>query len=174
MKYFILILLLISIIPFASSECQDNQIDINTASLEELDEIVWVGLKTAQKIIDARPYETLDDLIKVNGIGDFKLVNITEQNLACVEGEKIESVKEEIENAEEEIIKEETENIIEEENKDIIILKENKVITLNNVEKSIEDDLIYVSKSSKTNNYLSYAFSIFLIFIIVILIREKF
>jgi len=61
-----------------------DRIDINTASLEELDKITEVGPSTAQKIIDARPFLSLDDLLKIKGIGEKTLQKIKEQGLACV------------------------------------------------------------------------------------------
>jgi len=39
MKYFVLILLAVGFIPTISATCEDNQIDINSASLEKLDEL---------------------------------------------------------------------------------------------------------------------------------------
>jgi len=167
MKYFVLILLAISIIPFVSSECLDNQTDINIASLKELDNLNGIGPAKGQAIIDARPFDVIDDLIKVKGIGEITLNKIKQQNLACVKEEEAESIKEKID------VKK-IKNITEIENKDVIILKEDKVIVLNSLEENKKDNLIYASKNSKMNDYLSYAFSIFLIFIIVILIREKF
>jgi|GEM_PF-4534912 len=71
-----------------NQECLSNSIDINTASLEELDKIVGIGLTLAQRIIDNRPYNSLDDLIKVSGIGDEKLKDIINQGCAYVENSK--------------------------------------------------------------------------------------
>jgi len=47
------------------SEC----ININTASITELDSLDGIGPSTAQKIIDSRPYNLPSDLLKVSGIG---------------------------------------------------------------------------------------------------------
>jgi len=59
-------------------------IDINTSPLEELEEIIGIGPALAQRIIEARPFNSLDDLIKVKGIGEITLQKIKDQGLAWV------------------------------------------------------------------------------------------
>lgn len=49
-----------------SNEC----VSINNGTLEQLDSLDGVGPSTAQKIIDGRPYEVLEDLLNVSGIGE--------------------------------------------------------------------------------------------------------
>ena len=81
---FIIILFLISNV---SASCNETQININTASLEELDKIVNIGPARAQQIISLRPFESVDGLIDVVGIGNATLEEIKSQGLACVNDE---------------------------------------------------------------------------------------
>ena len=64
-----------------------EKIDINTAPLEELEKITGVGPVIGQRIIDARPFTSVNDLIRVSGIGEKTLQKIIAQGLACVSGE---------------------------------------------------------------------------------------
>lgn len=85
MKKVFLILFIFLIFPVLGFA--QNTIELNTASLSELEELVGVGPATAQKIVDARPFSFIDDLLKVKGIGEKTLEKIKTQGLAYVLGE---------------------------------------------------------------------------------------
>jgi len=98
---FYIFLFMISFTPNISASCSEGQININNASKEELDEIYGIGPVKAQNIIDTRPFDSIDDLIKVNGIGQITLDKIKNQDLACVEEDIIEEPIEETSQQEE-------------------------------------------------------------------------
>lgn len=75
--------------------CSENKININSASLEKLDELYGIGEVKAQAIIDSRPFETIYDLISVNGIGEKTLEKIINQELACVQEDNEDEKEEE-------------------------------------------------------------------------------
>jgi len=58
------------------SDSKTASVDINRASLDELVSIKGIGPGLGQGIIDNRPYESLDDLVRVPGINDNKLASL--------------------------------------------------------------------------------------------------
>ena len=65
------------------------KIDVNSATLEELQTIKGIGPKLAQAIIDARPYKEIQDLLEVKGIGEKTLKKFEEFiEVKPIEGEE--------------------------------------------------------------------------------------
>ena len=54
-----------------------GRLDLNTASVEQLEALPNVGEKTAQKIIQARPLRSLTDVDAINGIGEKTMAELT-------------------------------------------------------------------------------------------------
>lgn len=69
-----------------NKEKGDSCIDINQASRDELQQIIHLGEKRAEEVIDKRPFESIDELKAIDGIGKARLSDIKEENLACVGG----------------------------------------------------------------------------------------
>lgn len=67
-----------------SALCNSTQVDINSASAEELDKIVHIGNTTAWKIINMRPFSSLDELVDVPYISANYTEDIKAQGLACI------------------------------------------------------------------------------------------
>ena len=65
---------------------KSNKININTATIEQLDELPGVGEATANKIVNHREengeFKSIEEIKNVNGIGDKKFEDMKE--LICV------------------------------------------------------------------------------------------
>lgn len=153
-------------------------IDINSASAEELDELTGIGPVYAERIIDGRPFASVDDLIRVNGIGEKTIEKIKEQGLACVEGEESTNNEEDgtetnTSENEEAIMNESNGKIIEtgEDNKSNPETPNENVINLNSQQKVEQTSkVIYESKNEKIKNKAIYFFAGFLILVIIALL----
>ena len=58
--------------------------DINVALKEELFRTDHIGKSRAQELMILRPFSSLNDLVRIKGIGEARVADIKEQGLACV------------------------------------------------------------------------------------------
>ena len=61
-----------------------TKLDVNAASLAELQNIPGIGPVVAQRIIEARPFKSADDLQRVKGIGAGKLYEKSARSLTKI------------------------------------------------------------------------------------------
>ena len=120
-----------------SALCNNGQIDINTASLLELDNLSGIGPAKAEAIVNSRPFASVDDLIRVSGIKNATLSEIKQQGLACVSFDGINKT-----------------NKTEEENQTISqSIQINSVPEINEtpkiIEKPITADVVYLNQNPK-------------------------
>lgn len=61
-------------------------IDINHASQEQVEKIIHIGPERADDLIKLRPYESVEDLSRIKGIGPARIKEIQSEGIACVGG----------------------------------------------------------------------------------------
>lgn len=62
-------------------------IDINKASIDELQNIKHIDSTRAKDLIALRPFDSVDDLSRINGIGPARIADIKDEGIACIGGE---------------------------------------------------------------------------------------
>jgi competence ComEA-like helix-hairpin-helix protein len=173
MRWLIFCFWILVLISFVFAQCNGDQIDVNSASLEEIENIYGIGPVKAQAIIDSRPFEKIEDLIEVRGIGEKTFENIKNQGLACVHKENEEEIEKEEEKEEEKTIigKENKSNINDEKIKENQVKEEVIYLSPKNIKRP--EEVIFESRNEKIKKYGIYGFAIFCIFLIGLLIRDK-
>ena len=58
------------------TETKETQVDINQGSPEELVTVPGIGNSLAERIINKRPFQSLQDLVAVSGINEIKLSSL--------------------------------------------------------------------------------------------------
>ncbi len=71
-----------------------KSVEINSAPISELTKIIHITPARAEEIIRLRPFSSLDDLIRISGIGKKRLADIKEEGIAYVEYKEDEEIKE--------------------------------------------------------------------------------
>lgn len=194
MRLFVFFISAIFLISFCFAQCNSGQVDINSASLSELMKIKWMGGTgtVAQRVIELRPFNSLDDLSKVKGLGGSgsRISDIKSQGLACIgSGDSIKTTTSSTEETTEKssgVGEQETEvystakvtaHIIEEpisEQQTTLEMRQTEnIINLNSDSKSIKEKVVYESRSEQIRKYSIYAFVIFLLIVAIFLLLEK-
>ncbi|MFP4636674.1 MAG: S-layer homology domain-containing protein, partial [Nitriliruptoraceae bacterium] len=71
-------------VPITDPDPEPGCADLNSADLDQLQEIVHIGPERAQAIIDGRPWSSVEELDTLDGIGPSRLQDILDQGIACV------------------------------------------------------------------------------------------
>ncbi|MFP4148791.1 MAG: MBL fold metallo-hydrolase [Nitriliruptoraceae bacterium] len=66
-----------------SDGCSPDQVDVNTATIDELQRIIHIGPARAEAIVSDRPFESVESLTRLDGIGPARIADIISQGVAC-------------------------------------------------------------------------------------------
>lgn len=69
----------------SSGGCGPDQVNINTASIEEIKKIKHIDAKRGQELINLRPFSSVDGLTRINGIAAGRLKDIKAEGIACID-----------------------------------------------------------------------------------------
>lgn len=64
---------------------QSGCIDINSASSDDVQQIIHIGPERAADLIELRPFASVADLTRINGIGPARIADIKTEGKACVQ-----------------------------------------------------------------------------------------
>lgn len=62
----------------------DRCIDVNRAPVGDLERIIHIGTERAEQMTGLRPFRSVSDLVRIDGIGPARLRDIVAEGLACV------------------------------------------------------------------------------------------
>lgn len=69
---------------FTQLTIEEECVNINNAPIEELDRIIHIGSHRAPSVIELRPFDSISELSRINGIGPSRVRDIKEEALACL------------------------------------------------------------------------------------------
>ncbi|MBL9160607.1 MAG: ComEA family DNA-binding protein [Verrucomicrobiales bacterium] len=81
-RWFLLIvagIILAVIVLLAKRWIESGPVDLNRASVEKLETLPGIGPETAKAIVKGRPYQTIEDLGRVKGIGPATIEKVRER-----------------------------------------------------------------------------------------------
>lgn len=64
--------------------CRADQVDLNAATVEELQRIVHIHRAAAGWIVEGRPWGEIEHLRHLGGMDDARLADIIAQDVACI------------------------------------------------------------------------------------------